>query len=180
MANRYFSYKWVVPTVILAMGIGSYLYYSRDYRIKVEQGNQFENIVAPGINGEAVSLYGIKNKLVLVQFWASWCAPCMREMPELKAVYEAYNHRTFRNADGFEVFAYALDADTAKWKNALQRLEIPWAYNVNEGKSFRSNTAQRLGVSAIPTNVLIDPQHNIVGVDLDMDDLAKTLERFRK
>lgn len=170
----------MVPAVLLAMGIGSYFVYKQAYRIKVQQGNVFENIAAPGVHGDTLPLYGIRNKMVLVQFWASWCSPCIREIPHLKEVYGKYNKQTFRNADGFEIYAFSLDFDSVKWKNALVALDVPWPYNVNERLAFKSPTAQRLGVTSIPTNVLIDPEHNIVGVDLDPEDLEETLERFKK
>lgn len=174
-----FSYKWVVPLVLLAMGIGGWYYYYQKYHIQKSQGDEFENIVAPGISHQPVSLYDVQgNKLMLVQFWASWCGPCVREMPELKNVYAEFKNRKFKNGDGFGIYMLSLDYDTARWAYAIQRLQMEDMYHVNERTSFKSPTAKRLGVNAIPTNVLIDPQHRVIGVDLDMNELEKTLERF--
>ena len=174
-----FSYKWVVPLVLVAMGIGSWIYFQNRYNIKTEQGDSFENIVAPGISHQPVSLYDVQgNKLMLIQFWASWCGPCVRELPELKTVHDEFRNRKFRNADGFGVYMVSLDFDTAKWVYAIQRFQMADLQHVNERAAFKSPTALRLGVQAIPSNVLIDPQHRVIGVDLDMDDLEKTLERF--
>ena len=180
MANSYLSYKIVVPVVLVLMGIGSYLYYRANYQIKVRQGETFDNIIAPGMNGEAVSLYDIKNKMVLVQFWASWCSPCVREIPDLKNIYGQYRNQEFTNADGFEVYAFSLDYDSVRWKAAVNGFGLPWPYNVSERAGFKAPTARRLNVTVIPTNVLIDPNHNIVGVDLHPDELVETLERFKR
>jgi thiol-disulfide isomerase/thioredoxin len=170
----------VVPAVLLLMGIGSYFYYSESYEIKVRNGETLDNITARGVNGEIVSLYDIKNKLVLVQFWASWCSPCVREIPELKRVYADYRTKSFKNADGFEIYAFSLDYDSVRWTAAVNGFGLPWQYNVSERMGFKAPTAQRLNVVSIPTNVLIDADHNIIGVDLQPDELEETLERFAK
>ena len=75
---------------------------------------------------------------------------------------------------------FSLDFDTLKWNSAIERFELNELVHVNERAMFKSPTAQRLGINAIPTNVLIDPQHNVIGVDLDMQELEKTLKRFSK
>ena len=161
------------------MGIGSWLYFSAKYQIDPQQGDAFENIVAPDVSHQPVSLFDAQgNKLMLVQFWASWCGPCLRELPALKAVHQKFQNTKFKNGDGLGVMMYSVDYDTLKWQAAIARFNMENLIHVNERAAFKSPTAQRLGVNAIPTNVLIDPQRRVIGVDLDMHELEKTLERF--
>ena len=161
------------------MGIGSWLYFSSKYQIDPQQGDAFENIVAPDVSHQPVSLFDRQGeKLMLVQFWASWCGPCLRELPELKAVHQKFQNAQFKNAKGFDVMMFSVDHDTLKWNAAIQRFNMENLIHVNERAAFKSPTAQRLGVNAIPTNVLIDPQHKVIGVDLNMHELEKMLERF--
>lgn len=179
--KRFLNYKWLVPTVLVLMGVGSWLFFSAKYQIDPQQGDPFENIVAPDVSHQPVSLYDTQNdQLMLVQFWASWCGPCLRELPELKAVHQKFQNTAFKNGKGFGVMMFSVDHDTLKWNAAIQRFDMEHLIHVNERSAFKSPTAQRLGVNSIPTNVLIDPQHRVIGVDLDMHELEKTLERFAK
>lgn len=167
--------------MLLSMGIGSWIYFQNKYSLQKEQGDGFENIVAPDISHQPVSLYDVQgNKLMLVQFWASWCGPCVRELPELKTVHDKFRNRKFKNGDGFGVFMFSLDFDTAKWVYAIQRFQMADLHHVNERTAFKSPTAKRLGVQSIPANVLINAEHKVVGVNLSMHELEKMLERFEE
>lgn len=173
------TYKVIVALALILLGIGSFIYYKHAYTIKVKQGQTIDNIIAPGINGEPLSLGEINNKIVLVQFWASWCGPCVRELPSLIKVYSQYSQSSFKNADGFEIFALSLDKDRQRWKEALNKYRIPWRYNACDELSFKSPIAKRLNVVSIPSNILVDSALNVIGVNLNADELTQILRRFQ-
>ncbi len=139
-----------------------------------------DDVVMSGPKGEVLSLYSIENKFVLVQFWASWCGPCVKEIPELKVLYTEYKDQKIGVADGFEIYAVSLNYDEERWKNSLAGLGINWTYNVNDTLAFKSDIARKYNIGAIPTNVLLNPQHEIVGVDLSPEQIKKTLDRFMR
>ena len=104
--------------------------------------------------GEKVTLSAFKGKVVLLDFWASWCAPCRQEMPNVKKVYEDYNGK------GFEIIGISLDESREKFKGYVNMYALPWV-QIFDGKGWMSRIGQLYAVNAIPATVLLDQQGNI-------------------
>jgi peroxiredoxin len=111
------------------------------------------------VDGKPVSLESLKGKLVLLEFWASWCSPCRAENPNLKKQYELYKSK------GFEILAVSLDSDKAKWKQAIAQDGVPWIH-VSDLKGWGNAAGALYGVTAVPAGFLIDQDGKIVGNDL--------------
>ena len=111
------------------------------------------NIEQPDVDGNAVSLQSViekeGNKYVLLDFWASWCGPCMGEMPYLRDAYAKYHKK------GFEIFGVSFDSKAEAWKAAIKKQEMKWV-NVSLLQSFNNTAAEDYVVESIPTNFLID------------------------
>lgn len=111
------------------------------------------NIEQPNVDGNTVSLQSVVekagNKYVLLDFWASWCGPCMGEMPYLRAAYAKYHKK------GFEIYGVSFDSKDAAWKAAIKQQEMKWV-NVSLLQSFNNTAAEDYVVESIPTNFLID------------------------
>ncbi|WP_433903561.1 redoxin domain-containing protein [Sphingobacterium puteale] len=120
------------------------------------------------IDGNPVSLKSYRGKYVLVDFWASWCAPCREENPNLLAAYERYK------GNNFDVLAISLDTKKELWLKAIQEDKLPWK-QVCDFKASSSEVAKKYEISSIPANVLVDPQGFIVGKDLRGEALHKRL-----
>lgn len=131
--------------------------------------------VAPEItmndpNGKPLSLSDLKGKVVLIDFWASWCGPCRQENPNVVNMYETYKDK------GFTVFSVSLDSDKDKWIQAIKADNLSWPYHVSELNGWKSSAAVTYGVNSIPRAFLIDGEGKIIGTDLRGPQLEQKLK----
>lgn len=143
-------------------------------------GQQAPEINQSNPDGKNLSLSSLKGKIVLVDFWASWCGPCRRENPNLVRVYEKYKNAKFHKAKGFEIYSVSLDNSKDAWKAAIEKDGLTWKYHVSDLKRWKNEAAQLYGVNSIPSSYLID-QNGIViaknlrgaAIDQQLDALVK-------
>ena len=130
-------------------------------KANVEVGKPYIEVVQPNMEGEDVALSSVvgEGKYVLLDFWASWCGPCMREVPYLLETYKEYN------AKGFEIFGVSFDRDAEAWKKAVESKEMNWIH-VSEVNYFDNQAATDYAIRSIPSNFLIGPDGTIVAVNL--------------
>ncbi len=103
---------------------------------KISIGNPVPDIVMPDPKGKVRKLSDLKGKVVLIDFWASWCGPCRRENPNVVEVYNKYKK------DGFEVFSVSLDKSAEPWKQAIEQDKLTWPNHVSDLKFWESKAAQ--------------------------------------
>lgn len=137
---------------------------------KTNTGVLAPDFVQNDTTGKPVKLSDFRGKYVLLDFWASWCAPCRAENPNLLAAYNKYSARNFT------ILGVSLDDENGRraWLGAVKHDNLPWT-QTSELKGFSSKAAVLYGVTAIPMNFLIDPKGKIIARNLRGEELEKKL-----
>jgi peroxiredoxin len=110
-------------------------------------------------SGREISPETLKGKIVLMDFWATWCRPCLAELPHVKGTHETFSHA------GFEVFGISLDDNRAKLDRMIADREMDWLHHY-DGKKWKNELAVKFGVHSVPANLLVDQKGIVRGVNL--------------
>jgi len=140
--------------------------------IGLEIGKLAPDLAITSPDGKVIKLSSLRGKMVLVDFWASWCLPCSIENPNVVKVYEQYKGGSFTEGEGFTIYSVSLDTKQSRWSAAIQEDGLIWEYHVSDLKGWYSDAAKIYQISAIPTNYLLNGDGVIIARDLR----AETLE----
>jgi len=144
----------------------------RKNRRTLTNGAKFPDFSEKDLLGNPLSVSKYEDKVVLVEFWATWCVPCVAELPNIIKAYKKHH------ADGFEVIGISLDQDEQKLKSFLKAKEIPWPQYF-DGKEWQNKLAAKYGIDSVPATFLLDRQGKIIGQDLRGETLEEALTNTR-
>jgi len=142
-----------------------------------ETGSRAPEIVLPSPSGEMIALSSLKGKLVLIDFWATWCGPCVKEQPGLAKLYRKYKSAKFICGEGFEIYGVSLDSKKDSWEEVVKREKITWV-QVSDLKYWKSPVAHTYGINELPFNLLVDGNGNILAKNLHGEELVKELDKL--
>jgi thiol-disulfide isomerase/thioredoxin len=142
--------------------------------LRVQKGVDPAQMAFTALNGEKTDLAKLRGKLVLIDFWATWCKPCVAELPHLKAVYEKYRDQ------GLEVVGISFDLAEAKEElvGFLKKHEVTWPQSF-EGKGWGENRYQRIyGIGELPTVFLLDKEGKLVDKNARGERLEPLIRKY--
>ena len=142
---------------------------------KTAVGQKFTDFTLPDTEGNPMTLSNIiaKNKYTLIDFWASWCGPCRREMPNVVAAYKEYNKK------GFGIVGVSLDSDAEAWKKAIKDMGMTWDH-MSDVKGWQCEGAALYGVNSIPATVLVAQDGTIIARNLRGEAIKEKLAELLK
>jgi peroxiredoxin len=133
------------------------------------KGAKAPDFTLNGSDGSPISLSSLRGKYVLIDFWASWCKPCMIEMPNVIGLYADYKGK------GFEILGVSLDRERQAWVTTIKAVKMDWIQVWDMEEGAQGAVATKYGVSGIPHTVLVDKEGTIIEVNLRGEDLKKKL-----
>jgi peroxiredoxin len=155
----------VMPEVIADVQLSIQLKAIRD---SLKPGTKFPDFAETDINGKPFKLADYQGKVVLVDFWATWCTFCVESLPEVKKAYSKYNKQ------GFEIVGISLDADKKELTSFIKKKSIKWP-QYNDGKEWEGKLALKFGVESLPTTYLVGKDGNIIGKNLEGKELLEAV-----
>jgi thiol-disulfide isomerase/thioredoxin len=157
--------KKIIPVLVLSL-------------IVIHSNAQLPNITdprvlikLPTVKGDSLTLASFKGKVILLDFWASWCGPCRFANRQLVKLYAKYK------AKGFEIFSVSLDEDKGDWKKAIAKDKITWL-QVNDPRGWNAQTAVNWNISQLPTTYLINKKGDVVSIDPEGKELEESVKKL--
>jgi len=171
-----------MKSILVMIGI-SYLvvmgYYTvRGYYLKPKlvQGQKAFEIVDKLPDGSRFSLSDLKGQYVLIDFWGSWCGPCLESHPALVQLYKRFHGQTFADATDFEIVSIAVESNDRNWQYIIREDQLYWLYHLLGSEMFDSPIVKAYNVKQVPTKFLINPQGFILAVDPSMSQVINMLQ----
>jgi len=134
------------------------------------EGSKFPDFDEKDVEGKPFNLAAYKGKVVLVDFWATWCGPCVAELPNVMQAYEKHH------ANGFEIIGISLDSDQAKLDKFTKEKKLPWQQYF-DGQGWNNKLSTKYGVNSIPATYLLDGEGKIIAKNLRGDDLEQAVAK---
>ena len=135
-------------------------------------GMMAPEIAMNGVDGKELKLSSLRGKVVMIDFWASWCGPCRRENPNVVALYKKYHDA------GFEIYSVSMDRKREDWVGAIEKDGLIWPNHVSDLRGWTSSGGASYGITSIPATVLVDRQGRIIAKNLRGADLERKLQEF--
>lgn len=173
--------KKIFVTLFVAAGItvGAHAQYENT---KIQNGSPAPELAFTNPQGETMKLSEInKGRVVLIDFWASWCRPCRMANPRLVEMYNNYKDKKFKDAKkGFTVLSVSLDKNKEAWVSAIEKDNLLWANHISDLAGWESKAAADYGIQFIPQAFLVGADGKVIGkyanAEMAEEDLKKLVK----
>jgi thiol-disulfide isomerase/thioredoxin len=178
--NSYLVKNISIAVIILFTAINSFAQKKNNLE-GIEVGMIAPEIVLPDYSGETICLSDTRGKIVLINFWASWCSPCRKKSPDLLNIYNDYSLSQFKSGEtGFVLFNVSLDRNEDAWTRSIIADKMDKTINVGDMTGWKNSAASSYNIKSIPSNVLIDGEGKVLAINLSIKDLKKKLRKLKK
>lgn len=176
--NEFEAYDAIMKQVVGSFGdsptvkeYAKYVQSKKDQKLAETKVVEPETLLSPGKDAPSfeelgidrktlIKLSDLKGKVVLIDFWASWCGPCRKENPNVVRIYEKYQK------DGFTIISVSMDTDKEKWFAAIKQDKLAWPNHVSDLGGWNSKVGKMYGINSIPFTVLVDKEGKIIATNL--------------
>jgi thiol-disulfide isomerase/thioredoxin len=168
--------------IIVAIICSAILANAQYANTKIQVGQKAPELAYPNPDGTVMKLSEInEGKIVLIDFWASWCGPCRMSSPAVVKMYNEYKDKSFNGAKkGFTILSVSLDKDNASWKAAIAKDNLLWPNHISDLKYWSSEAGALYGVSYVPQCFLVDASGMVVGKYNTVEEAEKDLVKMVK
>lgn len=168
----------VLITLFLTLGV--YVSHAQYENTTVKAGQKAPELVYNGPDGKPVKLSEInKGRVVLLDFWASWCRPCRAANPQVVKLYKEYSNKKFKNAKkGFTIVSVSLDQNKEAWIGAIKADGLEWPNHMSDLGGWQSGAASTYGIQFIPQAFLLGPDGKVIGWYMSAEQAEEDIKKL--
>ena len=152
---------------------GIFILFLNSVNAQLQTGHHIPDISLQNNEGNSVQILSLKGKVLLVDFWASWCGPCRKANKKLVKLY-----KDFRDKD-FEIIGISIDVDENKWKKAIISDKLEYIQLIDP-KGFNARSAEIFGIEALPASFLFDKEGKLISINPSEKDIRNYLNQILK